>query len=138
MLEFGLTCIPLAEMTEERLSILRMIVDQMTDGDCGNGYDDLGFHTVREWKDAVKEALETLPTVEDTHRPEVNHLTVFEDQPYPVLFAVSWMTDTDDPEPYYNFELLRSAKPVIAKLAEWAKADHKADSATNLCPALPG
>jgi hypothetical protein len=142
---FYLTCIPLAEIADERLGVLREIVARLAKEDCSWESweeEDSGdrWETFEEWVQAVKKVVELLPVVEDKHWREVNHLPVFAGQPYDVLFTggLSW---GDALDLYDDFQTIRSATPVVAKLVEWAKVDKQARPPTLYtpdCQSLPG
>ena len=125
-LEFRLICIPLAKIDNQRLTVLRDIAGRLTIDDCLD--DDRWADDFDEWVKAVKAAVELLPVVEDEHWSEVNHLTVFEEQPYDVLFTGGMVWGGQRSEVFSHFEAILSAKSVLDTLVEWAKADKVAAS----------
>jgi hypothetical protein len=116
---FYLTCIPQAEITDERLGVLREIVGKLTKDDCS---DDV-WETFEEWVQAVTKAVELLAVLHEKHGREINDLPVFAEQPYGVLFTGGFAASGSDLDLFNEFEAIRSATPVVAKLVQWAKAD---------------
>lgn len=132
--EFALVGIPLAKITPDRLAVLHGIIDGLTEEDWSDfrcEESDLSFDDFEEWVQALREAVNLLPDVEETRWREVNHGTydrrLFEAMPFDVLFAGGLCCGGLDPSSTFTqFALIHACEQIVEQLMVWARADKEA------------
>ena len=121
--EFGLSAIPSCEVDAARLAVLHGIVDGVTEAVYEEDGPDDGRHgNAAEWREDLHKAVAILPEMHEREWRYLNHLEVFPNQPYGVVFTggLSW---GDDHDLYEHFESLRSYRPLLEQLAAWAREE---------------